>query len=340
MIPSIGNLQSMPKIELHVHLESTIEASRLARYAAAQGKRLPREGDAFYNACTAEDLSNFLAFLDSICAMVGREEDLEDVAYHCAMNFAADGIVYAETILNPTHWPQFSIPAIISAVSRGFSRGKNDGGADCRLLLSLDRGQSENEAMNLVQEMIKHGTKELVGLSIDGNEQLSGSNNERFASAFLAAHEAGFGCTAHAGESSGAQGVIEALDILHVDRIDHGVRSVEDATLIARLAREKTVLNVCVSSNLALMYDDESKHPLKALHQSGVATTLNRDDPTFLGGLTLKDELVRSAMLANLTMEDLFAMQQTAVDAAFCDEVTKERLRCVLQEWKGACGLF
>ncbi len=340
MILNADTIQSMPKVELHIHLESTIEANRLARYAAVQGKRLPREGDAFYNDCTAEDLSNFLAFLDSICAMVGREEDMEDVAYNCALNFADDGIVYAETILNPTHWPQFSIPTIISAVSRGFERGKNDSGVDCRLLLSLDRGQSEHEAMRLVQEMKKHRTDELVGLSIDGNERVSGSNNERFAPAFAAAHEAGFGCTAHAGESSGAEGVIEALDILHVDRIDHGVRSVEDATLLARLTREKTVLNVCVSSNLALMYNDESDHPLPILHQEGVPITLNRDDPTFLGGLTLTEEIIRSAKLGGLTIKDLYAMQQTAIDAAFCDCETKETLHRMLKGWRDTCGLF
>ena len=205
----------MPKLELHVHLESTIDGNKLEQYAKAQGKTLPRSGAAIYD-CSADDLSNFLAFLDFICSMVGREEDLEEVAYDFSMACRNENIVYAETILNPTHWPQFSPQTIIRAVTAGFDRGQADGGSDCRLLLSLSRSQSEMEAEFLVDTMIRCNTPRLVGLSVDGNEAISGSNNQRFASAFAKAGEAGFGLTAHAGESSGAQGVVEALDLLKV----------------------------------------------------------------------------------------------------------------------------
>lgn len=243
-------IEKMPKVELHVHLESTIEGEKSEKYARAQGKVLARSG-----------------------------------------------------------------------------------GADCRLLLSLDRGQSQEMAVALVEKMVACRTPQLAGLSIDGNEKSSGSNNQRFASAFAMARNAGFGCTAHAGESSGPEGVAEALDILQVDRLDHGVRAVEEHAVLARVVAEKVPLNICLSSNLALVYQNPSDHPLKKLHSAGAVITLNRDDPTFLGGLTLSQELLRCAKFGGFSLEDLTAMERNAIQGAFCQPEVKEKLQDALAKW-------
>ena len=179
-------LTRMPKVELHVHLESTMPGEMLARFAARQGRELPRPAGRLYD-CSAEDLSDFLAFLDNICSFVGTPEELAEAAEHAALESGREHILYSEMILNPTHWPQFSVPEIIAAVTAGFDRAAARGGADCRFTLSLSRTQTGAEAMALVEDMKAHRTHRLAGLSIDGNEALAGRTGERFRPAFLAA---------------------------------------------------------------------------------------------------------------------------------------------------------
>lgn len=166
-------LTRMPKVELHVHLESTMPGEMLARFAARQGRELPRPAERLYD-CSAEDLSDFLAFLDNICSFVGTPEELAEAAEHAALESGREHILYSEMILNPTHWPQFSVPEIIAAVTAGFDRAAAQGGADCRFTLSLSRTQTGAEAMALVEDMKAHRTHRLAGLSIDGNEALAG----------------------------------------------------------------------------------------------------------------------------------------------------------------------
>lgn len=324
----ITYIQQLPKIELHVHLESTIDGEKLEGYAGKQGKQLPRPGKDIYN-CSAEDLSNFLSFLDSICQAVGSIEDLIEIAYDFSIRSRMENIIYAETILNPTHWPQFSTEEIIGALTEGFDRGEGDGGTDCCFVLSLSRNQSLKESMELIDVMESFRTPRLVGLSIDGNEALTGRTGEKFSPVFQRAKQAGFGITVHAGESSGPEGVLDALDFLHGDRLDHGVRAAEDKVLIERLVRECVPLNVCLTSNLTLLYRNPAEHPLRELWDAGVKITLNRDDPTFLD-LTLTEELARCASFAHFSTDDLLRAQRNSVDAAFCDAETKDKLRKVL----------
>ena len=297
-------LTRMPKVELHVHLESTMPGEMLARFAARQGRELPRPAERLYD-CSAEDLSDFLAFLDNICSFVGTPEELAEAAEHAALESGREHILYSEMILNPTHWPQFSVPEIIAAVTAGFDRAAVQGGADCRFTLSLSRTQTGAEAMALVEDMKAHRTHRLAGLSIDGNEALAGRTGERFRPAFLAA-----------------------------DRLDHGVRAAEDADLTARLVRERVPLNICLTSNLTLLYRRREDHPLRRLLDAGAVVTLSRDDPTFLGGLTLTEELRRAAEFAYMSREELLACQEAAVDAAFCGPETKNFLRRALAEFQ------
>ena len=325
-------LTRLPKIELHVHLESTMPGELLERFAAEQGRSLPRPAAELYH-CSAEDLSDFLSFLDKICSYVGTQADLAEVAERFSRESRRENILYAETILNPTHWPQFTVPQIIAAVTEGFDRGQAAGGADCRFTLSLSRTQTAGEAMELVEEMIRCRTPRLVGLSIDGNEALAGRTGERFAPAFAAAGAAGFGRTVHAGESSGPEGVRDALDLLGADRLDHGVRGAEDPALLERLAAKRVPLNVCLTSNLTLLYREAAEHPLKQMLDAGAVVTLNRDDPTFLGGLTLTEELRRAAEFAGMSRAELVECQMAAARAAFCDPEERAALLQTLEEF-------
>ena len=189
-------LTRMPKVDLHARLESPMPGEMLARFAARQGRELPRPAERLYD-CSAEDLSDFLAFLDNICSFVGTPEELAEAAEHAALESGREHILYSEMILNPTHWPQFSVPEIIAAVTAGFDRAAAQGGADCRFTLSLSRTQTGAEAMALVEDMKAHRTHRLAGLSIDGNEALAGRTGERFRPALLSGRVHGAAAAAH-----------------------------------------------------------------------------------------------------------------------------------------------
>jgi adenosine deaminase len=321
-VPSADAVRALPKVELHVHLEGTLEAPRIAELARDAGEPLHRaDRDLF----AFEHFDGFLEFLDWTCGLVRTREQLEAVAYDFAQRAHHDGTRYAEVIVNPTHWPHWELAALVAAISDGFVRAKRDGLADCRLLLSLLRSQSSDDAMALVRWMADVRPSLVVGLSVDGNEARTGPTGPRFAPAFALARAEGFGCAAHAGESSGPEGVVDALEQLRVDRIDHGVRAIEDPALVDRLARSAVVLDVCLTSNVTMMYPSLDAHPLPRLLEAGVGVTMNTDDPAYLG-IDLTGELALAATTFDWSLDDVVARVRDAIDAAFCDAERAEQL--------------
>ena len=315
-------VRALPKVELHVHLEGTFSGEAIATMADASGVALPRPTARLFE---FTDLTDFLGFLDWTCTLVATPAAAAQVAYDHARRSAADGIVRSEVIINPTHWPHWDLGELVAALTAGFDRAADEGLTDCHLLLSVLRGQSTAEALALVEWIGAHRPRRVVGVSIDGDEARSGRTGPRFAPAFTRARELGIHRTAHAGESSGAEGVIDALDLLHVERIDHGVRAADDPALIERLAATGTTLNACVTSNLVHLYPDLDAHPVATLRAAGVRITLNTDDPGYLG-IDLTGELLRTAGHHGWTLHDLAALQANAIDAAFCDEATRAAL--------------
>jgi adenosine deaminase len=235
-------------------------------------------------------------------------------------------------IINPTHWRRWELGALIDALTAGFDRAEADGFAECHLLLSIMRSQSADAALALVEWMGRYRPRRVVGLSIDGDEALAGRTGPRFAAAYDRAGELGFGRTAHAGESSGAEGVRDALDLLHVDRIDHGVRAIDDPDVVRRLADDEITLNVCLSSNLVRLYPDLASHPFLALHRAGVPVTLNTDDPGYVG-IDLTGEFLMAATAAGWGLAELAGVTRRAIDAAFCPATTRARLHAAVDAY-------
>lgn len=316
-------LADLPKVELHVHLEGSIRSAVLLELTDKYGAKLPRPIDKLYE---FDGLKSFLEFLDWICGLIRTGEELEGIAYEVARRLSEQRVSYAEIIVNPTHWHEhWTVERLVSSLIAGFERAADDGLADCNLLLSLLRTQSGVEAEELVDWMIANRNPRIAGLSIDGNEQAAGRTGPRFAAAFAKAKAAGFSTTAHAGESSGPEGVRDALDLLGVDRIDHGVRAAEDPELLIRLASEGIPLNVCLTSNLVLLYPSIENHPLRRLLEAGVRVTVNTDDPELLG-ISLTSEWEKIGSLCGWTREHAVSASRHAIDAAFCDERRKREL--------------
>ncbi|HLI00548.1 MAG TPA: adenosine deaminase [Acidimicrobiales bacterium] len=323
-------LRRMPKVELHLHLEGSFTPARIAELAAAAGEQLPCHPSQIF---AMDSLETLLSRLDWWCGLVRSADDAARQAYDLAKRLSEDGVAYAEVIVNPTHWRGLPRPVLLEAVSAGFSRASASGLCDCWLLVSLLRHQTAEEAMGLVEEITEVPPPRLVGLSIDGNEATAGPTGRRFAAAFARAGAHGLGLTAHAGESSGPEGVWSALDDLGVSRVDHGIRAVEDRRLLRRLVADQVTLNVCITSNLTLLYRDLDSHPVRRLVGAGVPVTVNTDDPVPLD-ITLTGEMALATRHLGWGLKGAIDATQRAVDASFAAPVVAGRLLRRLDDFR------
>ncbi|TGD74636.1 adenosine deaminase [Mangrovimicrobium sediminis] len=322
-IATVDAIRALPKLEMHIHLEGTFDPQLVARLAEARGVPLQRPLDDLYD---LSDIGAFLETLDWVCSLVASTEEAQMVADNFGRRCRDEGICYTEVIINPTHWAGLRYQELLPALSATFDAVETDYGVDVRLLPSILRQQSAQEAEEMVAWMGERAAPRIVGLSVDGNEAAAGRTGERFARAYAMARELGFGVTAHAGESSGADGVRDALDLLKVQRIDHGVRAADEPELLRRLVDEDITLNVCLRSNCSILYPSIESHPFPQLLEAGVKMTLNTDDPVVLN-TELCDELAWAAGIFDFTLEDIAAFQYRAVDSAFCDDTTRSALR-------------
>ncbi len=325
-------IKKMPKVELHIHLEGTLDLPLIEQFCEKHQVALPCEKEKLFS---FTGLADFLERLDWICALVRTPEDAKKIAYHYAQSATEQNIIYAEVITNPTHWKELAYSDLLPAILEGFDAAYSDGYCDCRLLVSLLRAQTKQESLQLVRWMKANRHPRLIGLSIDGNEAASHGSNRIFYEAFLEAKHAGFGITVHAGESSPSEGVWEALDLLGAMRIDHGVRSITDPILLQRLIDEQIPLNITLTSNLMELYDHAHNHPLGKLYQMGIPVTISTDDPELMD-VTLCSELNLAAETFHWTISDLIKLQKNAIYASFCGEETKALLYQKLETFQKA----
>jgi adenosine deaminase len=201
------------------------------------------------------------------------------------------------------------------------------------LCVSLLRTQSSDAAAELVDTLVALRHPRVVALSIDGNEAAAGRTGPRFAEAFRRAGAAGLRRTVHAGESSGPEGVRDAIDLLGADRIDHGVRAIDDPDLVQRLVDRQIPLGICPTSNLALgVYASIEDHPIDRLRRAGVIVSINTDDPVLLGA-SLVGEYALCAKTYGWSDDILRALARNSIAASFADADVKARLTQALARW-------
>ena len=313
----IDAIRAFPKVELHVHVEACLSAERIEALAAEFGVPMLRPAESLFVYAT---LAEFLEVYEWWCDLLRTTEIAERLAYDAASQLRADGIVYAEVLCGPRYWPHLRREPLIEALAAGFERAHGDGHTDCRLTPSISREQSAEWAMGLVEWLGASGPSRVVGLGLDGNEALLGRTSPKFTEVYARAAELGLGRTAHAGESSGPEGVWDALEHLHLDRVDHGVRSIEDTRLVEHLATGEITLNVTPTSNVITgLYPDADHHPAGPLIEAGVPVTINSDDPQAMN-VTLSGEFVEVSRSLGWSLLDVEAATRRAIDAAFCGE--------------------
>jgi adenosine deaminase len=327
-----GGFVTLPKAEVHVHLEGCFEVDDIVRLARENGVQLPRPREQLLE---FGGLAEFLEFLDWICGLVRTREQLATLARRFSERLAANGTRYADVIINPTHWHDWSrrIPELIDALDAGFTAAEQGGLPPVGLCISLLRTQTADEATELVQLLAALAHPRVVALSIDGNEAAAGRTGPRFADAFRRAGAAGLKRTVHAGESSGAEGVRDAVELLGADRIDHGVRAIDDPAVVALLAERRIPLGICPSSNLTLgLYPSLAAHPLERLRRAGVPVSVNTDDPALLG-VSLVGEYESCAAAYHWSADDIRAVARTSIESSFASVPTKRDLLAELAAW-------
>lgn len=350
-------IRALPKAEIHVHLEGTFSLLDMLTLAKENDVALPGPAATLFDISTHDSfaapdvttgtggagagsagLSGFLRFLDWQCGLVRTPAQAARVAYAFAVRQSSSGIRYSDVIVNPTHWNAWRGRelALINAFSAGFDEAEQDGLCQVGLAYSLLRSQTGAEAESLVADLVAARPRRVVALSVDGDEKVTGRTGEKFQAAFAHAAAAGLHRTVHAGESSGPEGVWDAVELLQAERIDHGVRAIEDPALIERLIADGISLGVCPRSNLTLgIYPDWESHPLPRLLEAGVAVTLNTDDPAPLG-TTLESDWAVAAQQFGFSYDDLVGFAARSIEASFADEDTKSRLRADLAATAGA----
>jgi adenosine deaminase len=325
-------LRALPKAEIHVHLEGCFSRDQILALAAAAGEPLPGPaGDLF----SFKNLAEFLGFLDWSCGLVRTVSQVEAMAYAFSQRLAENGAGYADAIINPTHWPiwRYCLPKMVQALDRGFTAAERDGLPPVGLCLSLLRQQSADEAVELLDMMIALRSPRVVALSIDGNEAAAGRTGLRFADTFRRAAAAGFRRTAHAGESSGPDGIRDAIRLLGAERIDHGVRAIEDAALMDEIRDLGIPLDIAPSSNVRLgLYPRYEDHPIERLRRHRIAVSVSTDDPELLE-TTLLDEYARMVETFGWDDEVVRSVARTSIDASFAPSEIKRDLLEKLAAW-------
>jgi adenosine deaminase len=322
----LGELvRAMPKAELHMHIEGSLEPELLFALARRNGVSLPYESvDALRAAYAFTDLQNFLDIYYEGASVLRTEADFFEMAMAYFRRAAADHVVHAEVFFDPqTHTERgIAYATVIGGLARACAEAKIAHGVDASLILCFLRHLTEDAAFATLEEALPY-LNQIIGVGLDSSEQ--GNPPEKFAQVFARCGGLGLHRVAHAGEEGPPAYISAALDVLHAERIDHGVRCLEEPELVQRLARAAVPLTVCPLSNVKLrVFRDLAHHPLRALLASGLCATVNSDDPAYFGGY-INENFEQSFDALPLDAEDAYALARNSFTASFADADAKRR---------------
>lgn len=324
-------ITALPKVELHVHLEGTLEPDLALALARRAGTSLPyASAEQVRSAYTFADLQSFLDVYYAACSVLLTEQDFYDLTWAYLERAAADNVRHVEPFFDPQTHTVRGVPfaAIVEGIGRALVDGRRDLGITSRLIMCLLRDLPADDAMRTLGDALTHRDR-IAGIGLDSGEV--GNPPSGFVEVYSKARDAGLHLVAHAGEEGPPAFITDALDLLGAERIDHGVRCLEDPGLVERLARERVCLTVCPNSNVALrVFGTMAGHPLRRMLEAGLCATVNSDDPAYFGGY-IGDNYRTVASALNLSPEQLVTLARNAIDGSFADEARKRELRSELE---------
>jgi len=332
-------LQAMPKAELHIHIEGSLEPELIFELAERNGVRLPYASvEALRSAYAFSDLQSFLDIYYAGASVLLHEQDFYDMARAYLARAAGDNVVRAEIFFDPqTHTARgVSMQTVIQGLHRACADAQRESGISAALILCFLRHLSEEEAFATLEQALPL-RDQFIGVGLDSSEL--GHPPEKFARVFARCRELGLHRVAHAGEEGPPAYIWSALDVLHAERIDHGVQALKDEALVARLASERVPLTVCPLSNQKLcVFPDLARHNLRQLLDAGLCATVNSDDPAYFGGY-INENFLQVFAATGMTPAHAWQLARNSFQASFAPEADKRawevRLKSVFSDFSG-----
>jgi len=329
----------LPKAELHLHLEGTLEPELMFDLAERNRLTLPYANvEAARSAYEFSDLQSFLDLYYAGCSVLVSEQDFYDLTWAYLVRAAEENIRHVEPFFDPqTHTERgVHFGTVVTGIMRALEDGGERFGITSRLIMSFLRDLSPASAAQTLEHARRYGRR-IVGVGLDSAEL--GHPPEDFAEVFHAARDAGYRVVAHAGEEGPPEYITGALDVLGAERIDHGVRCLEDPMLTARLAMDRVPLTVCPLSNVRLkVVPSMAEHPLRRMMDAGLLVTVNSDDPAYFGGY-LADNYIAAAEAVGLSLKDLVDLAEASFTASFLDEAARLSLTREVRRYADAHGI-
>lgn len=318
-------IRALPKAELHVHIEGTFEPELMFEIAQRNHIDIPYQSvEEIKQAYNFHNLQSFLDIYYAGANVLVNERDFYDLAWAYFKKCAEDRVVHTEIFFDPqTHTERgVAFEIVLNGLKRACADAKEQLGISSELIMCFLRHLSEEDAFKTLEQALTYKS-DIIAVGLDSSEV--GHPPSKFERVFEKAREEGFLVVAHAGEEGPPEYVWEALDLLKVNRIDHGVRSEEDPALMQRLIQEKMPLTVCPLSNLKLcVVDDMKQHNIRRLLQQGVQVTVNSDDPSYFGGY-MNDNFVAIQEALDLSQDELKQLAINSFEASFISDEQKQK---------------
>lgn len=319
-------IAGLPKAELHLHIEGSLEPELAFALAQKNGVRLPYASvEALRAAYAFANLQSFLDIYYQGMSVLLHEQDFYDLAWAYLTKAKQQNVVHAEIFFDPQgHTSRgVAIATVIGGLSRALGDAETKLGITSRLILCFLRHLDEDDALRTFDAALPFREK-IAGVGLDSSEV--GHPPRKFERVFRRAREHGFHAVAHAGEEGPPEYVWEALDVLGVERVDHGVRSLEDPALVRRLRDDRIPLTVCPLSNVKLrVFKTLDQHPLRRMLEAGLAATVNSDDPAYFGGY-IEENFQETAAALDLSRRQLGELTRNALHGSFLAEDEKRDL--------------
>ncbi len=321
-------IHQLPKVELHLHIEGTLEPEMMFQLAQRNQIDLPFASPQEVKA--AYEFTNLQSFLDIYyqgANVLIEEQDFYDLTWAYLLKCQQDNVIHTEIFFDPqTHTARgIHFDTVITGIDRAMKDGLKQLGITSRIIMCFLRHLDEESAFEVLEMALPHKDK-IIGVGLDSSEL--GHPPEKFERVFSKARDEGFLTVAHAGEEGPVSNIYNSLELLNVSRIDHGVHCADDEQLVALLAESKMPLTVCPLSNTKLkVFDEMRDHNIVELLRRGLCVTINSDDPAYFGGY-MTDNFRAVAESHALSREELALFTRNAIDASFISEAEK----CVLRE--------
>ncbi|MCD8505531.1 MAG: adenosine deaminase [Burkholderiaceae bacterium] len=318
-------LKAMPKAELHIHIEGSLEPELIFQLAKRNGVSLAYpDVESLKAAYAFTDLQSFLDIYYAGASVLQTEQDFHDMAWAYFKRAKADGIVRSELFFDPQTHTERGIPmaVVMAGLTSACERAERELNMSSGLILCFLRHLSEDDAMATLEEALPY-RDQFIGVGLDSSEV--GNPPEKFARVFARCRELGLHLVAHAGEEGPPAYMASALDVLKVERIDHGVQSIHDPALLQRLVQSQVPLTVCPLSNVKLcVFKDLQLHPIARMLRAGACVTINSDDPAYFGGYLLEN-FRQTFAVHQLNLQDAYQLAKNSLTASFAPDHEKQR---------------